>query len=436
MALDVSHALANSDDLFTSSLSEYARGLRGSAILAVAREVRQLLAEGHTVHNFTIGDFAPAQFAVPAGLAELTRAAYDAGRTNYPPAVGTPELLSGVRALYARDLDLEYPPGSVQVGSGARPPIFAAFFAVVAPGDTVVYPVPSWNIEHYVYLTRAQGIPVVTSPEAGFMPTAADLLPHLPKARMVVLNSPLNPCGTVISEELLRDVCEAIVAENRGRRERGERPCMLLFDQVYWQLVYGDYAHHTPVGLVPEMAPYTIFVDAISKAWAATGLRVGWAVVPPWVRENMRAFVGHMGAWAPRPEQLATAALLEDPALLGDFMDDFRAALERRLTRLHDGLVAMRADGLPVDALDAQGAIYLSARFDLVGRTGPDGSVFETDDDVRSYILREAGVAVVPFTAFGYPDGTGWCRFSVGAVSEEQVDASLVAIREAVSRVR
>jgi aspartate aminotransferase len=435
MTLDMKSYFTDCEDLAETTPCAWAKGLKGSAILAIAAEVRELKAQGRDVHNFTIGDFDSSVFPIPAALSAGITAALAAGHSNYPPAIGTPELRSGVRKLYRDELGLDYPAGSVMVGSGARPPIYAAFRALVAPGDTVVYPVPSWNVNHYTYMLGGKGVELVTSPETGFMPTVEALLPHLPSARLIVLNNPLNPSGTVASDELLREVCEAIVAENARRREAGERPCILLYDQVYWQLVYGQYRHVTPMELVPEMAAYTVLVDAISKAWAATGLRVGWAVGPPWLIGRMNPVIGHVGAWAARAEQIATAKILENPELLGTFLDDFRGALEERMVTLQKGFQAMKADGLPVDALDAQGAIYLSVRFDFIGKTTASGQVLKTDEDVRSYLLHRAGVAVVPFTAFGYPAGSSWMRLSVGSVTMDAVRQSLVSLRAAISEV-
>ena len=408
--------------------NERAKGLKGSQILGIAAHVNRLLAEGETVSNFTIGDFDPALFPIPAALRDGIVHKLEAGETRYPPAIGMPQLRASIRAHYRRHLGLDYPEGSVQVGAGARPPIFAAFETLVEPGDVVLYPVPTWNVGYYVYLRSAEGIPVVTSPERGFMPTAADLLPHLPRAQVVLLNSPLNPAGTVIEPELLREICEAIVAENRQRLDAGRRPITLIYDQVYWQLTHGDYVHRTPVELVPEMARYTVLVDAISKSWAATGLRVGWCVAPPYVVSRMKPLVGHMGAWAARAEQLSTAELLDDDATAGAYMATFKAALHRRLAMLYQGLQQMAADGLPVDCLDPQGAIYLSARFDLHGRT-VKGRTIDSDEALRSLILEEAGVAVVPFTAFGYPENSGWVRFSVGAVTEDAVASAVERLR-------
>ncbi|MFT4623947.1 MAG: aspartate aminotransferase [Myxococcota bacterium] len=432
MALDVRSVFAAAGDLPARTPSPMAAAMQGSQILAIAGEVGTLRAAGAAVANFTIGDFDTSLFPVPQALVDGIKAKLDAGETNYPPAVGMPQLRAAIRSFYAERLGLDYPEGCVQVGSGARPPIYAAFRSILAPGDIVVHPVPTWNVRYYVHLNDAVGVPLVTKPENGFMPTLDDLLPHLQTARMIVLNSPLNPSGTVIDEDLLRPVCTAIVAENDRRAAAGERPLMLLYDQVYQQLVFDGYAHTTPVHLVPEMAKYTILVDAISKAWAATGVRLGWAVAPPWVIGRMKPLVGHMGAWAGRAEQLATADILANPALVDDYMTQFRGVLQARLRRLRDGLLAMKADGLPVDCLDAQGAIYLSARFDLDGLT-VGGRTIASDEDVRSVLLHGAGVAVVPFTAFGYPEGTGWVRFSVGSVSDADVDGALARIRALLS---
>jgi aspartate aminotransferase len=246
---------------------------------------------------------------------------------------------------------------------------------------------------------------------------------------MIALNTPLNPAGTVLREDELRRIAEAVVDENRRRAKSGEKPLYLLYDQVYWMLTFGKARHETPVHLVPESAPYVVFVDGISKAFAATGLRVGWGVGPPAVISAIRDFLGHVGAWAPRAEQVATAEVLRDAAAVDAYGREFRAQLETRLDRLHQGFTAMHAAGLPVRHISPQGAIYLSVQFDLIGRRG-----FRTNDDVRSYLLREAGFAVVPFQAFGLVGETGWFRLSVGAVSPRDIDEALPRVEAALRK--
>jgi aspartate aminotransferase len=252
---------------------------------------------------------------------------------------------------------------------------------------------------------------------------------------MIVLNSPLNPCGTAISKELLTEISEAIVAENNRRKEVGERPLMLMYDQVYWQLTFGETKHFTPVELVPEMANYTILIDAISKSWAATGVRLGWAVAPPWVRDRMRPLVGHMGAWSGRAEQLAAADLMNDAKEADSFITSFKGSISDRLDLLHDGLQQLKGEGFPVDSIAPQGAIYLSAKLNLIGLRLPNGDVLESDDDVRRMLLHTAKIAVVPFTAFGYPENTGWLRLSIGAVTEADITAALKRLRSVLTQV-
>jgi aspartate aminotransferase len=435
MTVDVGALYTGHEGLSKTAPNALSLGMEGSDILAIAGQINALRAQGRPVANFTVGDFDPKLFPIPDVLTTAVGEELAAGQTNYPPAVGIPELRQAIAQFYEERLGLRVPASSVLVGSGARPPIYAAFQTIVAPGDVILYPVPTWNCRYYVYLCQAEGVPVPTRPENGFMPTAAELAPHLPRARVLYLNSPLNPCGTVMSNDLLREVSQAIVDENRRREAVGERPLMLLFDMVYWQLAFGEEPYQTPMHLVPEVAPYTVLVDAISKSWAATGLRVGWAVAPPWVYGPMQSLIGHVGAWAGRAEQRATARLLAAPESVDPFMARFVSTLQSRLARLHAGLQAMKADGLPVDSVAAAGALYLSVRFDLVGRTLADGRAIHSADALRVWLLEEALVGVVPFTAFGYPSDTPWVRFSVGASSDADVDAALERMRSALLRV-
>jgi aspartate aminotransferase len=410
-------------------LCTMARSLIGSEILRIAAEIRAAQGRGDAICNLTVGDFSSKEFPIPAALREGVLRALAAGETNYPPSDGVLRLREAVREFYRTRLQLEVPLESTVIAGGSRPVIFATYATLVEPGDVVVYPVPSWNNNHYCHLVGARGVPLTTRAEEGFLPTAAALRPHLKSARLIALNTPLNPAGTVLRPEELRRIAEAVVAENRRRAAAKEKPLYILYDQVYWMLTFGKARHDTPVRLVPESAPYVIFVDGISKAFAATGLRVGWGVGPPAVISAMRDFLGHVGAWAPRAEQVATAEVLRDAATVDAYNREFRAQLQARLDRLHDGLSAMHASGLPVSDISPQGAIYLSVRFDLVGKRG-----LRTNDDVRHYLLEEAGFAVVPFQAFGLEGDTGWFRLSVGAVSTREIDEALPRVESALRR--
>jgi aspartate aminotransferase len=180
------------------------------------------------------------------------------------------------------------------------------------------------------------------------------------------------------------------------------------------------------------VAPFTVAVDAISKAFASTGLRVGWAVGPADIIKPMNDIIGHVGAWAPRPEQVATAKFMADDAAVDAYIETMRYEASRRLDAVHDGLEALRAQGLPVECVRPQGAIYVSARFALHGMQTPNGDVLRTDDDVRGYLLNAAGLAAVPFGAFGAPGDNGWFRLSIGVASVEQIDAMLPSLKRAI----
>ena len=404
-----------------------AEGLIGSPILKIAAEVRALAASGQKICNLTVGDFAPSEFPVPELLSRELASAVQRGETNYPPSAGMPALRKAIVSFSEKRLGLNVENDNVLVASGARPLIYAAYRIVADPGEKVVFPVPSWNNVHYCQMSGAKGVAIPCDASTGFLPTATQLAGRLRDARMLVLNSPVNPTGTVFTEEQLADICDAVLEENERRRGI-DRPLYLMYDQVYWMLTFGV-EHVHPVALRPEMARYTLYVDGISKSFAATGLRVGWGIGPTTLIQQMSDLLTHVGAWAPRPEQVASAALLVNDGEIDRFHDKMRGEVLARLQAVHDGIDALKREGFPVDAAIPSGAIYLSARFPLHGRRGPDGAPLQTDDDVRSYLLRSAGLAAVPFSAFGQPEGSGWFRLSVGAVS-------LGEVKELMPRVR
>jgi aspartate aminotransferase len=412
-----------------AGLCRMARDLVGSEILRIASEIRTAKSRGEKICDLTVGDFSSKEFPIPDKLREGVLRALAAGETNYPPSDGVLRLREAVREFYRRTLSLEVPLESVLIAGGSRPLIFATYAALVDPGEVVLYPVPSWNNNHYCHLVGAKGIPLTTRPEDGFLPTAGLIEPHLQSARLIALNTPLNPAGTVLQAQTLKRICEAVVSENDRRARAQEKPLYLLYDQVYWMLTFGEARHETPVHLVPGMAPYTVFIDGISKAFAATGLRVGWGVGPKAVIAALKDLLGHIGAWAPRAEQVATAELLRDEQALRSYGATHRASLQARLDRLHEGLSAMAAAGLPVRDIPPQGAIYLSIQFDLIGRRG-----FRTNDEVRRFLLREAGLAVVPFQAFGLSGENGWFRSSVGAVSVRDIEEALPRVEAALRK--
>jgi aspartate aminotransferase len=414
--------------------SALGESLIGSEILKIAAEIRAMRADGVQICNLTVGDFDPAEFRIPPVLERKIAEGLARGETNYPPAEGVQPLRQAVSEFYKRWLGLTYAPTRVLITGGSRPGIYGTFRTIVDSGDRVVYPVPSWNNNHYCHLTGAVGVPVPCGPAESFLPTPELLQDALRGARLLALNSPLNPAGTAFDADTLAAICDLVLAENR-RRSPAERPLYVMYDQVYWTLTFGGTTHVDPVSLRPEMELYTVIVDGASKAFAATGIRVGWVVGPEDIMPRMSNLLGHVGAWAPRAEQIATAEYLAMDADMKTFRGEFTRQLELRLNALHRPLMAMRDDGLPVDAIEPMGAMYLSARFALNGKRTRSGAVLRTNEEIRRYLLQEAGLAVVPFQAFGGTDESGWFRLSVGAVSVSEIERVVPRVRAALEGV-
>ena len=413
-------------------LSTLAAILEPSTILRIAGEIRALQSQGRDICDLTVGDFDPKHFPIPEKLREGVKAALDAGATNYPPSPGIPALREAVQRFYSRHLGLNYPVDSVLIAAGARPLIYALFRIVVDQGDTVAYPAPCWNYPFYAEILGARGEAIVCSAEDQFQPRAGALDAAIKKARLIAINTPLNPAGTVTPRDAVLRLCEAIIRENADREGRGERPVYLMYDHIYWMLSFGA-DHATPPALVPEMAKYTIFIDGISKAFAATGLRVGWAFGPTDVIAKMNTMLMHVGAWAPRPEQVASASLLDDDAAITRYHATHKPALERRLNALHAGFQKLKTEGHAVDSISPTGAIYVSVRVHPFGKKAPGGAVLSTNEDVRKFLLESAGLGVIPFQAFGVPGDSGWMRISVGAVGEDQIASGLLRLGTALS---
>lgn len=417
----------------TGRFSAMADGLSGSEILKIAAEIRTLAAQGHKMCNLTVGDFSPTEFRIPLFLEEAIHRKYQCGQTNYPPAEGVTELRTSIKKFYSERLHLDYPEKSIIVCGGARPIIYSVYQTVVDPGDKVIYPAPSWNNNYYVHMARATGVPVQCHEDNSFLPTRDLLKDHVKDARLITLNSPLNPTGTAFTREALEGICDLVLEENR-RRAGKQRPLYVLYDQVYWMLTFGTTRHFNPVSLRPEMAPYVIFVDGISKAFAATGVRVGWSAGPVDLIERMSAIITHVGAWAPRAEQMATAELLMERAVIDDYHKTMKAGLEKRLDLMHEGISELERSGFPVKSIVPMGAIYLTAQFNLIGKKNPDGGVFATNEEIRKYLLHEAQFGIVPFQAFGYQGNTGWFRLSAGAVSMEDIKAAMPRLKAALEK--
>ena len=171
-----------------------------------------------------------------------------------------------------------------------------------------------------------------------------------------------------------------------------------------------------------------------SKCFAATGLRVGWVYAPPAITRRIKDMIGHVGAWAPRPEQVALARFLADEAAVRAYQDDMNRRVQERLEALYDGFQLLKNDGYAVECIEPQGAIYLSLQLKLIGKS-IDGQRIENNEQVRKLLLDRAGMAVVPFQAFGFEGDSGWFRMSVGAVSMQDIADSFPRVRKLLDEI-
>lgn len=415
-------------------VSKLAANLIGSEIVKIGNEVNDLKAKGAEIANLTIGDLNSNIYPIPALLKEEIQKAYQNNLTNYPPANGLLSLRQEVSKDLKNRWNLDYSPNDILITAGSRPLIYAVYKTIVDEGDKVVYPTPSWNNNHYAYLTSANAVEVKTKPETNFLPTADDLRPHLDGAVLLALCSPLNPTGTMFTKEQLSEICELVIAENK-KRGADEKPLYLMYDQIYSNLTFGA-QHVDPVSLFPEMREYTVYIDGISKCLAATGVRVGWGFGPSHIIDKMKALLTHVGAWAPKPEQEATAKFYGNPENVNVFVEDFKAKLEESLKVLHGGVQDLKGKGLAVDSIEPMGALYLTIKLDYIGKTKPDGVVIENSSDLVFYLINEAGVALVPFSAFGEDKSEPWFRASVGGLAVDEIKVMLPKLETALNNLK
>lgn len=413
-------------------LSQLAETLIGSEIIKLGGEIRERLRKGERIYNYTIGDFDPSIFPIPKELEEAIVDAYRQHFTNYPAAEGNLDLRESISSFLKEFQNLDYGTDEILVASGGRPLIYAVYRTLCDKGDKIIYAVPSWNNNHYTHFVEGQHVIVEAKAENNFMPVAKDIKPLIEDAVLIALCSPQNPTGTTFSRKTLEEICDMVIQENKKRKTK---KLYVLYDQMYGHLTYGDIKHYDPVSLRPEMRDYTIYVDAISKAFAATGVRVGWSMGPSHIIAKMKAILSHIGAWAPMAEQKAVARFLINKEAIDEYLLHFKNEVEERLTKIYDGLIELKNEGFDVDAIAPEAAIYLTIKINLTGKKLPEGNTLKTQSDVTSYLLQHAGLAVVPFYAFGADKNSPWYRLSVGTCKKEEIGEMTERLRNALQRL-
>jgi len=419
----------------STKLSQLAETLIGSEIVKLGADIKEKISQGNKIYNYTIGDFDSSIFPIPVELENEIISAYKNHHTTYPLAEGIIELREAVAGFIGEREGIHYGTNEILIAAGGRPLLYAAYRAIVDKGDKVIYPVPSWNNNHYVHFTEGEHVVIEAKPENNFMPTAEEIAPHLKGAALLSLCSPLNPTGTTFTKETLEQICDLVIAENAQRNET-EKKLYLLYDQIYWTLTYGEVQHYNPVSLRPAMKDFTLFIDGISKAFASTGVRVGWAMGPAYLIAKMKAINSHLGAWAPMAEQNAVAKYLQQGDIISLYFDQFKAALEVRLNSFYEGFQQLKQAGFSVDAVIPQAAIYLTVQINLVGKVMANGTKLNNQTDVTAYLLNDASLAIVPFSAFGASINSSWYRLSVGTSKVEEISQMLAKLKLSLEKLK
>ncbi len=415
--------------------SHLAETLIASEIVRLGNLIKEKIKAGEHIYNYTIGDFDASLFPIPTALKNEIIQAYEEGYTTYPAPDGELELRKAIAYFIEKNEGLSFTSNEILVSNGGRPLIYAIYRCIVDKGDKVIYPVPSWNNNHYTHFTEGEHVLIQATKENNFMPTAEQIAPHIKGAALLALCSPLNPTGTVFGKRELEEICDLVIAENESRPE-GSKKLFVLYDQIYWTLTFGDTVHYNPVSLRPKMKEYTVFVDGISKSFAATGVRVGWSLGPQELMAKMRAVNSHVGSWAPMAEQRAVAKFLLNDTAVSDYFQHFKEEVVYRLQNLYEGFLQLKKEGFSVDAISPQAAIYLTVQINLVGKTTAEGKKITQQSEVTEYILNEAKLAMVPFGSFGAEKESSWYRISVGCCKKEDIENVINNLRVALGKLQ
>lgn len=396
-------------------LSARARAISPSPTMAIDSKSKQMLADGIDVVNFSVGE---PDFDTPDHIKAAGIAAIEQGQTKYTPAAGTLELRKAICAKLQRENGLEYTPDQIVVSNGAKQSLYNAFQVLLDPGDEVIVQAPYW-VSYPEMIRLAGGVPVTveTDESNGFKMTAAMVEAKLsPRARAINLNSPSNPTGAVYTRAELQDLADLAVAHD----------LMVVTDEMYEKLLYGKAEHISIAALGPEIKRRTITVNGMSKAFAMTGWRMGYAASETVYAKAMGDLQSHSTSG---PSSISQKAALQ--ALVGsqEPVEAMRQEFDRR--RLHMMERLTRLPGFAV-TVAPEGAFYLFPN--VAGLFGKSlrGRQIATADDLAQAILEEAKVAVVPGSGFGSPD---YIRFSY-ASSMERINEGLDRIEALLQEIR
>ena len=359
--------------------------VKPSATIAVTQKARELKAKGRDVIGLGAGE---PDFDTPDNVKNAAIEAIRRGETKYPPVSGIAPLREAIAAKFKRENNLHYKPEQTIVGTGGKQILFNAFMATLNPGDEVVIPRPYWvSYPEMVAICGGTATFADTSIDNGFKLTAAALEKAItPKTKWLVMNSPSNPSGAAYTRDELKAVADVLMKHP---------DVWVLTDDMYEHLTYGDFAFTTIAEVEPRLYERTLTMNGVSKAYAMTGWRIGYAAGPQALIKAMDMIQGQQTSGACSIAQWAAVEALNGPQ---DFVHKNKAIFQGR----RDLVVSMLNQARGIQCPVPEGAFYVYPSCkDLIGKKAQSGKVIETDEDFVSELLEQEGVAVVHGSAFG-----------------------------------
>ena len=366
-------------------LSDTLARVKPSPTIAVTTKANELKAAGRDVIGLGAGE---PDFDTPQNIKDAAKRAIDAGRTKYTAVDGIPELKAAICAKFQRENGLTYSPAQVTVGTGGKQILYNALMATCNPGDEVIIPAPYWvSYPDMVLLAGGTPVPVVAGIETGFKITPAQLDSAItPKTKWFIFNSPSNPTGAGYTRTELRALCDVLLRH---------RHVWIMSDDMYEHLVFDDFVFTTPAQVEPALYDRTLTTNGVSKSYAMTGWRIGYAAGPVAL---IRAMGTVQSQSTSNPSSVSQYAALE--ALTGpqDFLAPNRALFQGR----RDLVVSMLNAARGITCPKPEGAFYVYPDISgCIGKTTPAGTVITDDEVFATALLEETGVAVVFGAAFG-----------------------------------
>ncbi|MGH1375850.1 MAG: aspartate transaminase [Alphaproteobacteria bacterium] len=378
--------------------------IKPSPTIAVTNKARELKAAGRDVIGLGAGE---PDFDTPEFVKEAACKAIANGETKYTAVDGTPALKDAIIEKFKRDNDLEYTRDQITVGTGGKQVLYNALMASVNPGDEVIIPAPYW-VSYPDMVLLAEGTPVCVecSKENDFKLTAEDLEAAItPKTKWLIFNSPSNPTGGTYTREELKSLTDVLVKYPN---------VYIMTDDMYEHLVYDGFEYSTPAQVEPSLYDRTLTCNGVSKSYAMTGWRIGYAGGP---KDLIKAMAKVQSQSTSNPSSVSQAAAVE--ALNGDqsFLQERNNVFKERRDMVVDMLNA--ADG--IECIKPEGAFYVyPSCAGTIGKTTPDGKVIESDEDFVTYLLETEGVAAVHGAAFGL---SPYFRISYATSTENLTEA-------------